>query len=589
MRFLLTLFAFPLFGAAPILFYSDLVSGPNSGGESNNGLNVCVFGRNFGSTRGTSTVTVGGGAVAAYKSWQQGVAGGDRADDKACFQLGASAATGNIVMTTSGGTSNGLAFTVRSGNVYYASNSGSDGAAGTFAAPWATLTHARDTMVAGDTVYARTGSYLTTDDGTGYSTCMKISTNQQGSAGNPIAMVAYPGETVNLGDATNCTTTVRVGATTNTHYWVFANFSTVTGNEITFRPFDSHDWRLVGMNLTCPPGNGQSGCLDIGGDSDGAEHDYWLYGLRIHHAGTNNAPTSVTALYHGVYLSQQIHAIDFAWNTVDHVYGGRCIQQNVNANNAGDRSGSYDMHIHDNVIHDCQDDGIVMTTINPVAGTVELYNNVIYNAGIGPANAENSGAWACMNIQGWSNTGVTGESGVVKVYNNTMYACGTWSTPPYNGSSGGFLWEDGNTSTKSVDFRNNIIQLTTGPASGFPYFNVYSPNTSSCSSACASIAGSNNIFFGNGGNPTNTTLTGSINSDPLFTTAGSNFTLQSGSPARNVGTTVSPPTKDFLGVTRPQETNYAIGSYEFVTGGGGATGGTASGGKRTLGGKTTIQ
>ena len=54
-------------GPAPIaglsLFFSDLTSGPNSGGQSGKGAYVTVFGNGFGDTQGTSTVTIGGSAA----------------------------------------------------------------------------------------------------------------------------------------------------------------------------------------------------------------------------------------------------------------------------------------------------------------------------------------------------------------------------------------------------------------------------------------------------------------------------------------------------------------------------------------------
>src|SRR5438445_12268179 len=55
--------------APPTVFFTDLTSGPNTGGENNNGTILTIYGRNFGATRGTSTVTVGGGQAAAYLVW----------------------------------------------------------------------------------------------------------------------------------------------------------------------------------------------------------------------------------------------------------------------------------------------------------------------------------------------------------------------------------------------------------------------------------------------------------------------------------------------------------------------------------------
>jgi len=117
----------------PRIFYSDLVSGPNTGGENNNGVYVTIYGHGFGSSQGSSTVTIGGHAPAQYKLWCGSCWGGVSGTeyDKVTIQLGSSAASGNIVLTTSAGTSNGIPFTVRSGNIYFVSNSGSDSAAGT--------------------------------------------------------------------------------------------------------------------------------------------------------------------------------------------------------------------------------------------------------------------------------------------------------------------------------------------------------------------------------------------------------------------------------------------------------------------------
>src|SRR5215471_2884578 len=91
---------------SPRIFYSDLESGPNTGGQQDQGAFVTIYGRGFGSARGNSTVSVGGKPVAGYSIW---------ADSKITFQLGAAAETGNIVVTVGGQQSNGVPFVVRSG------------------------------------------------------------------------------------------------------------------------------------------------------------------------------------------------------------------------------------------------------------------------------------------------------------------------------------------------------------------------------------------------------------------------------------------------------------------------------------------
>ena len=55
--------------SAPLVLYTDVASGPNSGGENGKGAYLCVFGKNFSSSGfGTRTkVTIGGAEVASYR------------------------------------------------------------------------------------------------------------------------------------------------------------------------------------------------------------------------------------------------------------------------------------------------------------------------------------------------------------------------------------------------------------------------------------------------------------------------------------------------------------------------------------------
>ena len=74
----------------PRIFFSDLESGPNIGGQKNQGVWVTIWGKGFGAERGASTVTIGGGAAAEYPIWT---------DTKITFQLGPAAKTGDIVVS----------------------------------------------------------------------------------------------------------------------------------------------------------------------------------------------------------------------------------------------------------------------------------------------------------------------------------------------------------------------------------------------------------------------------------------------------------------------------------------------------------
>jgi hypothetical protein len=532
----------------PVVFYSDLDSGPGSGGPSGGGAIVNVYGKGFGASQGSSFVSIGGAQALAYLQWS---------DTNVAFQLGGSAATGNLTVTTPNGTSNGVPFTVRAGNIYFVSTSGNDNNAGSYSAPWATLLHARDSMQPGDITYALNGVSQTTDDDSGWNACLTLdgSAGQSGTAGLPMAMVAYPGATATIGNVNftaggGCDSGIRAKGN-GENYWTFAGF-VLRGGVQAMNPYSEVGWRIIANDMSCPNGNDETGCLDI---QFGVTT--YAYGNTIHDVATNLSPGSVTALYQGVYISGHNTGLQFGWNTVERVQGCRGIQQNVNS---GEGGSSYDLHIHDNVIHDTQCDGIVMTTVNPAQGTVELYNNLIYNAGTGPNNSDGTGDWSCMYLGGWS---FATESGTIQVYNNTMFNCGTFANPPYSGSNAGFQWDSGGNPNKSVQLTDNIIYA----ASGVPYLLIFEGTSETqCSGNCSAVTGTNNLFYNNGAPPADSYLTATVNANPLFvSTTIPDFHLQAGSPAANGGAT-TPDVRDFDGVPLPQGSAYPIGAYAYPLG-----------------------
>lgn len=190
----------------PSIFFSDLDSGPNTGGHKNHGAWVTIWGKGFGAARGASTVTIGGGAAADYPIWT---------DSKITFQLGPLAKTGDIVVSVLAkaarsrsdgqagiGKSNGLPFTVRGGKIYFVAVNGSDHRNGSFEAPWKSIVHAKDRMSAGDVTYIRDGVAQTSEDS--YTAYLSMDRGGGGNSGKPDApkaLVAYPGARVTIGRA----------------------------------------------------------------------------------------------------------------------------------------------------------------------------------------------------------------------------------------------------------------------------------------------------------------------------------------------------------------------------------------------------
>src|SRR6185436_15996640 len=74
---------------------------------------------------------------------------------------------------------------------YYVAPTGSDTAAGTMAAPFATVGRGQTAASAGDTVWIRGGVYMFS----GTSQTIGVDLRESGGTNNPIKYFAYPGET----------------------------------------------------------------------------------------------------------------------------------------------------------------------------------------------------------------------------------------------------------------------------------------------------------------------------------------------------------------------------------------------------------
>jgi trimeric autotransporter adhesin len=554
--------------SAPVLFFSDLISGPATGNTdtsysaSGNGVYVTLYG-NF--LTNFSSVTLNGAACLTVVSnpttwlWYQ----------RMIVQLKSTCTSGNFVVTTAAGTSNGIPFAVTgAGHIYYVSTNGNDSNAGTFASPWATLLQARNTMVAGDTTYAENGTGATVDDGSGWATCMLITTS--GSAGAYISLVVYPGATSTIGSNANCPNAIRSGSTSSyTSYWGIHGF-TVRGTDSTFANWDSNYWRVTGTDQSCPDGNGAAGCLNP------VEASYWyVYGNNIHDTGVSGA----SAEYHGVYIATDDSYWDFGWNELYNVNGGRGLQTHSAPNGPGTNGYNlYGLSIHDNIVHDTGLDCMIIDTVSPNLGPVVLYNNVMYNCGK-TTPPEGSGGWSAVNVPGSTEAGTPG-SGNVEVFNNTFYAYGLNTNPPYADAESGVIY-NGYSTAMYLHTVNNVFQSTATSVfpSGVPYFFTWNPNSSGGGSPCAPtdncpwVFGTNNLVYGAGANSYDTANISSTYANPqLVNPTSYNLQLTSTSPAIHAGASVSVGTpfglnnigRDINGLTRPSPPS--IGAYEYTAG-----------------------
>jgi hypothetical protein len=531
---------------SPRIFFSDLESGPNIGGQKNHGVWVTIWGKGFGATRDSSTVTIGGRPAAEYPIWT---------DTKITFQLGPAAKSGPMVVNLKGksgsGASNGLAFTVRAGKIYFVAANGSDWRNGSFQSPWKTITYAKDRMSAGDVSYIKDGVAQTSEDHfTAYLSMDRNGGSNSGKAGAPKALVAYPGARVTIGKAHGLDYGIRTpNIASRADYWVISQLHIIGGKQAI--DVGGTGWKIVGNDIECPGGDGQVGCVEAS-QASGIK----FYGNEVHNAG---AGPVASKFYHAVYFSTDSNHIDMGWNHIHDNFTCRAVQFHSSPlcrPNCGarDQTGhnQFDLHVHDNLIHGDSCNGINFATVDPSKGAVEAYNNVIYHVGVADPK-DGGGAFSCIYVAGITNTGPVG-TGTVEVFNNTLYDCAANRSRNSDGSRGAFSAVGG--AGLTMRLRNNIVYQLPGE--------VYIDGNK------AQISGDKNLWFGAGNGPGQTT--GNLNADPQFIDLGkSDFHLRGASPAHDAGTTVLPNNPfvvskggaaDKDGVSRPQGKAFDLGAYE---------------------------
>lgn len=177
-------------GSAAVIFFTDLIAGPKTGGPNGNGCLITAYGRNFGSS---CAITMNGASCHVISVSQ----GGSRVGlDKAVFEPTAAASTGNIVLTPTGAAaSNGVPFAIQSGNIYFVDESGPNNpGVGSFANPWRSPSSCFGVVISGDIVYLRTGTYNQEYDDHGWgSSAIELNSDETG-----VAWIRYPGDTVTI-------------------------------------------------------------------------------------------------------------------------------------------------------------------------------------------------------------------------------------------------------------------------------------------------------------------------------------------------------------------------------------------------------
>ncbi|HEX6833431.1 MAG TPA: right-handed parallel beta-helix repeat-containing protein [Rudaea sp.] len=542
--FALTTHPLPAAVTAPVVLYTDLASGPNSGGENDKGAYLSVFGRNFGGGGlGTRVkVLIGGVEVDNYRSL--GAARGRGDIQRISVQIGAighpapGVALPVQVVVAGVGSNTDQTFTVNPGRVLFVDNvHGVDATAvpGDIAHPYrhvqtaSTSQAAYGAMQAGDIVVMRGTGTPWTDLGSDtyfVKFIGKTASAPSGASGTgPFTLMAYPGENVFVDVAGNVGKKGAISGVDTTSFaggkWItIAGLRIESGGNagvICVQIAGDH-WRIVDNELTAATATNNALAAGINGNATNA---FWV-GNHIHDIAGGAAQEN-----HGIYIDGD-GSYEIAYNTIDHVAGGSGMQVYVNGENGSDTASN--VSFHHNIVHDISKHGINIA--DGSMNNFRIWNNIVYNT-----------AYANLRF-------ITNVLHGAKIFNNTFYNAVTSGNTSY-----GAITSDDNLPSDALDLENNIF---------VPHAAMhYSGGDVPLAAGVGTIR--NNLWFGGSG--AHAFDTHAITTDPAFADAAqADFHLRNSGGAVEAGSAsvAALVANDFdVVVARPVGTGFDIGAYEY--------------------------
>ena len=529
---------------APFVIYTDIISGPNSGGENNKGVYLSIFGKNFGTTGLGTTVRVYINDVEVDNYRYLGTSAGRQDIEQITVQIGA---IGNPTLgvalpikVTVGGISSNTEhmFIVNPGRIIFVDNvNGNDATAivGDIAHPFR---HVQTTNASagaygqvqpGDIIVMRGTGTVYSD--TGLNNCFVRFPHKSGSQPNgqngtgPIVLMPYPGngfiDTVSI---TNGYAAISGVDRTNDSYedggaWITISglhiVSSGTAGVINLQIASDH-WRIINNDLSEP--NAASIQVRAAGVC-GNGTNIICYGNCIHDI------TGSSGENHGIYVDGS-GSYDFGYNHIYNINDGYGIQQYNDGTN-GPSDTTNNMLIHHNLIHDVTNGKSCINIADGSAAGFKIWNNVCYNS-------RNSGIrFNSLNLVG------------CQVFNNTFYNNDV--SKNYGVIQNDWAILD----SSEVRIINNIVYASSGGS--YLGGQDFGPGVFKC-----------NLWYGSGSSPLEDPL--GVNANPSFVIAGSDFHLLPSSAAIDSGSSiVSSLVVDDYDATfsRPQAHGYDIGAFEY--------------------------
>ena len=571
------------FASTPVLNYSDLISGPDTGlGDGlGSGVIVTVWGQNLGHSQGSSRVSFtdssGTERNAAHVYYWKNADGqlpsgpanlyASHDMQEIAFSIPDSATgAGTIKVTVNGQDSNTLPFTVRNGNIYHVTSGGNDADNGSFATPWRTTQEIIDSAPSGSTTYVH-------DVDTGSSSSTRAFYWNTGSSSSSLAeqfaLISYPGHHPKF-TAQKAIETYNVDALVVSKLDIYAsNYSSVDSNDqptgliaigATYGIQASKHGRAIGNRVGDIPGGCASkyqGAIVGGANFYDKVSLYKMFGNEIYDYGCYGSQK----LHHTTYFTirsadsgtpdLQVEPWEIGWN---YLHGNRAkhgIHQFDQDEGCGNTTGP--IRIHHNVVVDQASAGISVGSQCDWSMDVYIENNVLINVGnaadwdgVDP-DTSNAAELGAINIRD------SGLLGTMYIRNNLVYG---WTTDGATVNNRACLSLYGSGSNVSIEWDNNIC-----------FTNLDLPFVDATTSAVlGNITGSNNIWHYTGTNSSSavppTWDTNRSLDDPLLTITGVQVNVDSNSHVVNNGKTIPSLTRDVYGIAR--QPGLDIGPVEFA-------------------------
>ncbi len=564
-------------GVPPRIFFTDIISGPNAGGDGGNGAYVTLYGLDFGSAAGTVSI---GGQPVIIKHWgNTGTTA--RGLETVVIQLGPQVVSATppvdqpLVLTTAAGIqSNTVDFGVSgTGNIYFVKGgAATDGDGASSATPFDNIAAARAKTNVGDIVYL-SGQFNTLD--VSASDCYSSTNNDQqgllcladaaktsgfsnagdtpsGIDGFPIAYIGLPGSPATFTNSSNTTGDLVIMADHIVLAGLIVSSVDTDGSSIS--------------NSINSQGNGNrivGNILSNGG------------GLNIQFASTHTrvlGNVSSGSTFGGSYTFG-VHG-DWSQDSVDTEIGWNDIRNdNINAiqlTTGGEPSDAVvTTSIHDNWLQPNNGYGAGVATSLYDPANAGFYGLQIYN------NVISDGA-SCVFLDNANCAASNPSDCIVHVWGNT---CGynpadaNTSQPQYSLLSAGSL------NGQWLDFDSNMFFLlsSTAETSTNPFVDsVPLPNTSGTNRVGGqlhpfAVLPGDATFAGNFYGSTSS-MSGpgwdlsAKTGNPIFHNALSDdYSLAAFSTAVDAGAVI-PVATDYRGVPRGQGKGYDIGAFEYCPG-----------------------